>query len=92
MMKKRIYIKVYGIVQGVGFRESTRRKAKSLNLTGYVKNLPTGEVEIVAEGDEENIKALLEWSKKGPPSAFVQKFEYKVEEFSGKFKDFKIEY
>lgn len=91
-MKKRIYIKVSGVVQGVGFRASTLRQARTLNLTGYVKNLQTGEVEIVAEGEERDIIALLEWSKKGPPGSVVSKVEHKIEEFSGKFKEFKIEY
>lgn len=91
-MRKRLYIKVYGIVQGVGFRASTLREARRLELTGYVKNLPTGEVEIVAEGDEEKLKKLLEWAKKGPPGAVVEKVEWKEEEFTGLFKSFEIKY
>lgn len=91
-VKKRVYIKVYGVVQGVGFRASTLRQARKLGLTGYVKNLPTGEVEIVAEGDLEKIKALLEWAKEGPPGALVRKIEHRIEEFSGNFNTFEIRY
>ena len=91
--KKRIYIRVYGLVQGVGFRASTYYKARELGLTGYVKNLPSGdEVEIVAEGDEKQLMALLEWAKKGPPGSRVEKVQYEFLPYEGKFKNFKIEY
>jgi acylphosphatase len=88
-----IYIRVFGLVQGVGFRASTYRKARELGLKGYVKNLPSGyEVEIVAEADEDKILDLLEWAKNGPPGARVDKVEYETLPYEGKFKDFKIEY
>lgn len=91
-MKRRIYIKVYGLVQGVGFRASTVYQARKLGLNGYVKNLPTGEVEIVAEGEEDKLNSLLEWSKIGPAGASVEKVEYKLEDFKGEFKNFEIRY
>lgn len=89
---KRIHIKVYGIVQGVGFRASTLRQARKLGLKGYVRNIPTGEVEIVAEGDESKINMLLEWAKKGPAGAVVESVEYKIEEPTGAFETFEIRY
>lgn len=91
-MKKRIHIKVYGLVQGVGFRASTVYQARKLGVSGYVKNLPRGEVEIVAEGEEDKLNLLLEWSKRGPAGASVKKVEYKLEEFKGEFKNFEIRY
>jgi acylphosphatase len=87
-----IYIKVYGFVQGVGFRASTYYKARELGLKGYVRNLETGEVEILAEGDERAILALLEWAKKGPPSARVDKVEYEFLPYTGRFSSFEIRY
>lgn len=91
-MKARVYIKVYGLVQGVGFRASTYYKAKELGLAGYVKNLETGEVEILAEGEKEKLEELIEWAKKGPKSARVEKVEYQFLPYEGTFRSFEIKY
>ncbi|MDM7275336.1 MAG: acylphosphatase, partial [Thermoprotei archaeon] len=64
-------IKVYGEVQGVGFRAWAARRALKLNLKGYVANEPDGTVTIVAEGPREAIEKLLEECKRGPPLAVV---------------------
>ena len=64
-------IKVYGLVQGVFFRDSTVNKAKELSIKGFVKNLPDSSVYIEAEGDENDLKNFIEWCKEGPPSAQV---------------------
>ena len=77
---KRIIIKVYGHVQGVFFRYSTRKIARRLGLTGFVKNMPDGSVYIVAEGDENKLKELLKFSKKGPEHARVEKVEFDYKE------------
>lgn len=58
-MKKRIHILFTGSVQGVGFRFTAESMASHLNLTGWVKNLSTGEVEIVAEGEEDLLKKFI---------------------------------
>ena len=63
--------KVKGRVQGVWFRESTRRQAAFLNLTGYAINLPDGSVEVLACGDSAAIDRLAEWLQQGPPLASV---------------------
>lgn len=91
-MKARVYIKVYGLVQGVGFRASTYYKAKELGLTGYVRNLETGEVEILAEGEKEKLEQLVQWAKRGPSSARVEKIEYEFLPYEGTFKSFEIKY
>jgi acylphosphatase len=72
-MNKRAIIKVFGLVQGVNFRYYTKRKAEDLGVVGWVKNEADGSVTVVAEGDEENLKELIEWVKKGPPLASVKK-------------------
>jgi acylphosphatase len=71
-MKKRVLITVRGDVQGVGFRAYTRQEARRLGLRGYVRNLPSGEVEIVAEGDGEHVDRLVAWAHRGPPAARVE--------------------
>ena len=69
---KHISIIVSGIVQGVGFRYSALQAAKSFSVNGYVENLQDGRVMIEAEGNEENVNAMLEWVKEGPPRAKVR--------------------
>ncbi len=70
-MKKAYHILVEGRVQGVGFRWSALRKAKELNIYGYVRNLPDGNVEIWAEGEENHLETFLAWCRQGPPAAHV---------------------
>jgi acylphosphatase len=84
-MLKRLYARVYGVVQGVGFRRFVQIHAKRLGLKGYAKNMPDGTVEVVAEGYEESLRKLLEYLKIGPPLAKVDKVEYKIEEYKGEF-------
>jgi acylphosphatase len=65
-------ITVKGRVQGVSFRFATHAKALKLHLTGWVKNLPNGDVHIEAEGSETNINSLIDWCYVGPPLAKVE--------------------
>ena len=62
---------VKGRVQGVFFRDSTRRVAESLGLTGHGVNLPDGNVEVLAAGDPEGIARLEAWLREGPPLSRV---------------------
>jgi acylphosphatase len=62
---------VSGRVQNVFFRDSTRKKAQELSLCGWVRNLADRRVEVLACGDEENVKALAKWLWQGPPAAKV---------------------
>lgn len=68
---KCVHLIVSGKVQGVFFRDNTRKKAVELCLKGYAKNLPGGDVEVVAEGSEDKLKELTEFIKKGPGIARV---------------------
>jgi len=65
------HITVSGRVQGVGFRYFTQEKASSLGLTGYVRNLFNGDVEIVAEGDDKTLAKFIKEIRKGPPLSNV---------------------
>lgn len=89
---KRMRIRVGGRVQGVFYRANTEKEAKSLELTGFVRNLSDGGVEITAEGDKESLEKLALWCQKGPPSAKVDEFDLSWEEPTGEFSDFKIRY
>lgn len=70
MMKKRFL--VYGDVQGVGFRYFTWQQANKIGVTGFVRNLADGSVEVVAAGTEAKIQALHSWLQHGPRTATVQ--------------------
>jgi len=67
-----VNIQVTGKVQGVSYRYSTKKKAKSVQLTGWVKNLPDGSVQIYAQGADSSIASLIEWCHHGPASAIVK--------------------
>ena len=71
-MTRSYSIIVKGRVQGVSFRFATHAKALKLQLTGWVKNLPNGDVQIEAEGNETNINTLIDWCYVGPPLAKVE--------------------
>ncbi len=89
---KRTHIYVGGRVQGVWFRSSTVDQAESLGLTGWVKNLADGRVEIVAEGPEEPLRQFIEWTKDGPSLARVREHDASWEPYTGEFTDFSIDY
>ncbi len=75
MAKIRGKIKVYGRVQGVFFRESAKEKANELNVSCEAFNMPDGTVEIILEGERENVSRVTGWCKTGPPFAKVEKIE-----------------
>lgn len=66
---------VNGKVQGVFYRAATRKRAQSLRVTGYAKNLPDGRVEVLACGTESDVQALVEWLWEGSPAARVDSVE-----------------
>lgn len=65
------HLRIVGRVQGVGFRESLRREAARLGVTGWVRNRADGSVEAVVQGPAEAVRALLAWAGNGPPAARV---------------------
>ena len=71
--------RVFGMVQGVGFRWFVARHARSLGLTGFVRNLPNGSVEVVVDGPEEALPALERLLRTGPGSAQVDRLERSTE-------------
>ncbi|HUZ21253.1 MAG TPA: acylphosphatase [Acidimicrobiales bacterium] len=73
-------LRVTGQVQGVWFRESTRREAERLGVRGWVRNCTDGSVEAVLEGDAGPVAELVRWSRSGPPRAHVLAVELSEEE------------
>lgn len=68
---KRLHAIVGGHVQGVGFRYFVLSQAQSLNLTGWVRNLTNGDVEVTAEGNPTDLEQLLSKLHQGPPGSHV---------------------
>ncbi len=88
----RVRIIVKGRVQGVGYRFFTQRAALELGIKGYVRNLPDGTVEVVAEGSPEVIKKFIEKLKEGPPLAIVEDMEIQEIPPDEEFETFEVRY
>jgi acylphosphatase len=86
----RMHLIIKGRVQGVWFRDSTRREAIALGVFGWVKNRPDGAVEVLAEGPEAQVKKLASWCHKGPPAAEVSRVHEAAEKWQGEFSSFDI--
>jgi acylphosphatase len=91
MIKQAILI-IQGRVQGVFFRDSARRRAKKLGLTGWVSNQEDGTVKVVAEGEQGDLEKLIKWCYNGPIIAKVDKIDIKWQEATGQFNSFEIKY
>ena len=87
---KRIYITVHDSVQGVFFRYNAKKEALKLDLKGYARNMSDRTVEIVAEGPEDKLKEFVEFCKKGPGAAQVDKVDVKFGEANNEFQNFGI--
>jgi acylphosphatase len=90
MMRRRCHVWISGRVQGVFFRAHTCKTARSLGLTGWVRNLSDGRVEAVFEGDDVAVEAMLAWCRTGTPPARVDHLEALEETATGAFSDFEI--
>ena len=71
MGQRRVRLRIRGRVQGVFYRDSTRREARRLGLRGWVCNRSDGSVEAVAQGPPEQVAALIDWCHEGPALARV---------------------
>lgn len=90
MEKKRVVLKIYGIVQGVFFRYNTLEKAKELQITGWVKNAPDNTVRIDAEGEENNLQKFVDWCHDGSDRANVEKVEVEWHDSKNIYNSFEI--
>ena len=81
---------ISGRVQGVAFRWETLQVAMRCQVKGWVRNLADGRVEAVVEGPRQQVTDLIDWCRKGPPVARVERLDIQWEDFSGTFREFKI--
>ncbi|RJQ45485.1 MAG: acylphosphatase [Nitrospiraceae bacterium] len=86
----RAHVIISGLVQGVFFRASTRDKALSLELKGWVRNLPNGDVEAVFEGPLNKVKQAVQWCNYGPRGARVKNVTEEWGEYKGEFNGFDV--
>jgi acylphosphatase len=89
-VKSRVYIIISGEVQGVFFRQETKRHAINLNVTGWVRNREDGSVEAVFEGEEQAVQSMVEFCKRGPPRANVTDVKAERETFKNEFDGFNV--
>lgn len=87
-MRKRVV--VHGRVQGVFFRESTRQRAASAGVAGWVRNCPDGAVEAVFEGDHDAVERMVDWMRSGPRGAVVERAQVSEESGSDDLAGFSI--
>lgn len=82
-MAARAHVFVSGMVQGVFFRQETRRRANALGCAGWVRNLDDGRVEAVFEGPEDAVEKMVDWCGRGPEWAEVRKVDVDREDPEG---------
>ena len=85
MINQCLHIFVSGLVQGVYFRANSLKTAKSLGVTGWIKNLDDGRVELMVEGEKNFVNQMLKWCKHGPPGAKIDNVSVDYELFQNKF-------
>ncbi|ACL38993.1 acylphosphatase [Pseudarthrobacter chlorophenolicus A6] len=85
----RLSARVFGVVQGVGFRYRTMGEAEELGLTGEVKNLDDGSVALVAEGTGEQVEKLLDWLNSDRAPGRVERVDHTLSEIQGSFREFR---
>ncbi len=90
MGKERVHVFVEGVVQGVFFRATTKKKALSFNVKGWVRNIEDGRVEAVFEGESEDVKKILDFVSSGPIGAKVINVIKTKEDYVGEFSSFSI--
>lgn len=85
-MKSTKHLNIYGLVQGVYYRESLCREAKIHGVDGWVRNRRDGSVEAMLQGEESAVQTLIAWCRTGPRDARVARVE--IEEGQGEYSDF----
>ncbi len=90
MSQVRASVRIQGKVQGVNYRYNTLQAARRHNVTGWVKNLSDGDVQAVFEGEEDQVRRLIDWCREGSPAAHVENIDVDWQESAGEFSAFDI--
>ena len=89
-MDKRIHAVITGRVQGVGFRSFVEDEADNLGITGWARNLYSGEVEVIAEGNEKEAAAILPEDQAGPSLSYITDFNLEWLPATAEYRNFNI--
>ena len=89
-MTTEAHIVVRGSVQGVGYRMHAQHHARLMGVNGLVRNLPNGDVEIIAQGESEAVERFVAWAGRGPPSGHVEGVTVERREPTAEFHAFDI--
>jgi len=92
MSGKRAHVWIEGRVQGVFFRDETRRQAVARKVTGWVRNLPDGRVEAVFEGEASAVDGMVRWCRQGSSMSRVEEVKCEEETFQGELERFEIRF
>ena len=92
MNGRRVHLVVRGLVQGVSYRATAQAEARRLRLGGWVRNLPSGEVEAEAEGLPEAVEAFVAWCRRGPRGARVDEVDVEEAPPRGEVRGFQVTY
>jgi len=87
-----LHATVWGRVQGVYFRDFVQQHAGRFNLSGCVRNLSNGSVEVWAEGERDRLEQLVKYLKIGPPASTVDRVVTEWLEYSGRYAGFEVRY
>ncbi len=90
MVKSASKIVISGTVQGLFFKNFTKENADKLNLKGFIRDLESGEIEVIAEGERENIVQLVDILRKGPAYSQIRNIKVEERKWSGDLKEFKV--
>lgn len=88
--RSRTHLVIRGLVQGVSYRAAARAEALRLGLTGWVKNLPNGDVEAVVEGEPKGLEEFVAWCRRGPEEARVESVNAHSAAVTGEFSTFAV--
>lgn len=88
----RAHVIISGRVQGVFFRAETQRAAERIGVTGWVRNLPDGNVEALFEGPRKRVDMAIQWAHQGSPASKVSAVHIAWEEYTGEYDVFRITY
>lgn len=89
-MKKAVKLVISGTVQGVFFRQFCKENADKLELKGFARNLESGDVEIILEGEDKQIEKMVELCRKGPKYSQIRNVLVEERKWQGEFRDFKV--
>ena len=82
--RRRVVMRITGIVQGVNYRQAARREADALGIAGFARNEPDGSVTVDAEGDAEVLERFIVWCRQGPAGARVDRVDVRDAPLEGR--------